>query len=101
MAPRSTLTTLALAGLAAAVSAQPAPGLAPLAPTIPDFVIPDLPANAPRALVRAVEQARADPSSLPPYAPALIKAATEPTQMMTKEEHQVCMCAFVGGDVEG
>jgi hypothetical protein len=90
MAPRSALTSLALAGLAAAVSAQPAPGLAPLSPQIPSFDIPTLPPNAPRTLVRAVEQAKADPSKLPPYAPALIKSATTPVQLKTKEEHKVC-----------
>jgi len=90
MAPRASTLALAVAGMAAAASAQPAPGLAPLSPQIPaGLSIPDLPANAPRTLVRAVEAARANPAAIPPYAPALIKSATTPVTLTTKEEHKV------------
>jgi hypothetical protein len=78
---------LALASLA---DAQPATGLAPLSPQLPaGLAIPVLPANAPAVLVRAVESYKANPASLPAYAPALIKSATTPFTPTTKEEHKV------------
>lgn len=78
---------LAIASLA---DAQPAAGLAPLSPQLPaGLAIPVLPANAPAVLVRAVESYKANPASLPAYAPALIKSATTPFTPTTKEEHKV------------